>query len=45
MKQYNPIPDVMTAYFMSENIISGIQRYNKKYHQKLNHFLKTEKDD
>ena len=24
--------------FQFENIISGIQLYNKKYHQKLNHF-------
>ena len=28
-----------------ENIISGIQLYNKKHHQKLNHYLETEKDD
>ena len=28
-----------------ENIISGIQLYNKKYHQKVNHFQETEKDD
>ena len=30
---------------MFENIISGIQLYNKKYHQKLNHFEETEKDE
>ena len=28
-----------------EIIISGIQLYNKKYYQKLNHFSETEKDD
>ena len=28
---------------MFENIISGIQLYNKNYLQKLNHFLETEK--
>ena len=26
-----------------ENVISGIQLYNKKYHQKLNHFKKPRK--
>ena len=30
---------------MSQNIISVIQLYNKKYQQKLNHFLETEKED
>ena len=30
--------------FSFENIISGMQLYNK-YHQKLNHFQETEKDD
>ena len=30
---------------MSQNIILGMQLYNKKYHQKLNHFQETEKDD
>ena len=29
---------------MFENAILGIQIYNEKYHQKLNYFLKTEKD-
>ena len=24
---------------MSENIISGTQLYNKKYHQKVNHYI------
>ena len=28
---------------MFENIISGKQLYNKKYHQKLNYFYETEK--
>ena len=31
--------------FNFENIISGIQLYNKRYHQKLNHSLETEKDE
>ena len=28
---------------MFENIISGIQLFDKNYHQKLNHFLEAEK--
>ena len=37
------MPMVLLDVF--ENIMPGIQLYNKKYHQKLNHFKETEKDD
>ena len=30
--------NLRNANYIFENIISGIQLYNKKYHQKLNHF-------
>ena len=35
--------DVINQHLL-ENVISGIQLYNKKYHEKLNHFYETAKD-